>query len=126
MGIRTDMMSVGEAPVAGFDCEALPNVVPDDVEAQRERGFVASGLGWALDGSTGRFVFALPAMTTAIGLIAFEVPVLLAASAIASASGLVGGTLAPRFGRMRVPMCVIRRYSLFDFAPTAGARKGAR
>jgi hypothetical protein len=96
MGIRTDMVSVGEAPVAGFDREALPNVAPEGVEAQRGRAFVASGLGWALDGSTGRFFFALPAMTAALGLIALGVPVVLAASLVASASGgLVGGTLAP-------------------------------
>jgi hypothetical protein len=125
MGIRTDMMSGGEAPVAGFDRDALPNVAPEDVEGQRGRAFVASGLGWALDGSTGRFFFALPAMTAAIGLVALGLPVVLAASLVASASGgQVAGTLAPP---LRPRACADVRdppYALFDLALPAGVRKG--
>jgi hypothetical protein len=29
---------------------AVPNIPPEDVETQRKRAFVASGLGWGLDG----------------------------------------------------------------------------
>jgi hypothetical protein len=34
-----------ETRVAGFEREALPSIAPEDVEAQRRRPFVASGLG---------------------------------------------------------------------------------
>jgi MFS family permease len=73
------------------------------------------------------FSFALPAMTAAIGLAASGRPFVLAASLVVSAFGaLLDGTLATRFGRVRVLMYVVHRYALLDLALQAAARKGAR
>jgi hypothetical protein len=56
------------------------------------------------------FPFARPAMTAAIGLAASGRPFVRAASLVVSAfGGLVDGTLATRFGRVRVLTYVIRR-----------------
>jgi hypothetical protein len=56
---------------------------------------------------------AVPAMTPAIDLAASGGPFVLAASLVASAfGGLRDGTLAVRFGRVRVRMSVVLRYAL--------------
>jgi hypothetical protein len=51
MGIRTDVVSVEETPVAGVEREALPSIAPEDVVIQRLRALSASGRWTA---STGR------------------------------------------------------------------------
>jgi MFS family permease len=99
------------------------NIAPEEVGTQRRRAFIASGLGWALDGfDWTMFAFALPAATAALGMSASDGPFILACSLVASAfGGLVGGTLADRFGRVRVLTYVIFGYALFT-ALTATAQ----
>jgi MFS family permease len=71
------------------------------VETQRKRALMASGLGWGLDGfDWTMFAYALPAITVSLGLSASDGPFVVAFSLVASAfGGVVGGTLADRFGR---------------------------
>ena len=84
---------------------------------------MAAGLGWGLDGfDWTMFAYALPAITTALGMSASEGPFVVACSLVASAfGGVLGGTLADRFGRVRVLTFVILGYSLFT-ALTATAQ----
>lgn len=84
---------------------------------------VAAGIGWGLDGfDWTMFSFALPAMTASLALSASDGPFILACSLAASAfGGLIGGTLADRFGRVRVLTYVILGYALFT-ALTATAQ----
>ena len=100
-----------------------PNIPPEDVEKQRKRAFVASGLGWGLDGfDWTMFAYALPAITVSLGLSASDGPFIVAVSLVASAfGGVIGGTLADRFGRVRVLTFVIVGYSVFT-ALTATAQ----
>lgn len=95
------MVWVGEPPVADYEPEALPNIASEDVEPRSWHAFVAPRRGWALDD------FDWTVIASAFG-------------------GLVGGALADRLAQVRVLMRVICRYSLFDVALPAGARKGAR
>ncbi len=99
------------------------NIPPEEVETQRKRAFVASGLGWGLDGfDWTMFAYALPAITASLSLSASDGPFVVAVSLVASAfGGVVGGTLADRFGRVRVLTFVILGYSLFS-ALTATAQ----
>ena len=99
------------------------NIAPDEVEPQRRRAFVAAGLGWGLDGfDWTMFAYALPAITTALSMSASDGPFVVACSLVASAfGGVLGGTLADRFGRVRVLTFVILGYSLFT-ALTATAQ----
>jgi MFS family permease len=110
----------GQARRAG---EAELNIAPEEVGRQRRRAFVASGLGWGLDGfDWTMFAFALPAATASLGMSASDGPFILACSLVASAfGGLVGGTLADRFGRVRVLTYVIAGYAIFT-ALTATAQ----
>jgi MFS family permease len=91
------------------------NIRPEEVGEQRRRAFVAAGLGWGLDGfDWTMFGYALPAITTALSLSESQGPFLVAFSLVASAfGGVVGGTLADRYGRVRVLTFVILGYSLF-------------
>ncbi len=116
-------MSVSGTSGARPEHETELNIAPEEVDTQRRRAFVASGLGWALDGfDWTMFAFALPAVTAALGLSASDGPFVLACSLVASAAGgLVGGTLADRFGRVRVLTYVIFGYALFT-ALTATAQ----
>ncbi len=103
--------------------ELEPNISPQEEDTQRRRAFVASGLGWGLDGfDWTMFAYALPAITVSLGLSASEGPFIVAFSLVASAfGGIVGGTLADRFGRVRILTFVILGYSLFT-ALTATAQ----
>lgn len=80
------------------------NIAPDEVPRYRRRAFLASGLGWGLDGfDWTMFAYALPAISSSLGLSASKGPFVVACSLVASAfGGVVGGTLADRFGRVRV------------------------
>jgi len=99
------------------------NIPPEEVETQRNRAFVASGLGWGLDGfDWTMFAYALPAITASLSLSESEGPFVVVCSLVASAfGGVIGGTLADRFGRVRVLTFVILGYSLFT-ALTATAQ----
>ena len=99
------------------------NIPPEEVETQRKRAFVASGLGWGLDGfDWTMFAYALPAITVSLSLSESDGPFIVAFSLVASAfGGVVGGTLADRFGRVRVLTFVIVGYSVFT-ALTATAQ----
>jgi MFS family permease len=60
------------------------------------------------------FAYALPAITASLSLSESDGPFVVAVSLVASAfGGVVGGTLADRFGRVRVLTFVILGYSLF-------------
>jgi MFS family permease len=74
------------------------NITPEEADRQRPRAFIASGLGWGLDGfDWTMFAYALPAMTAALGLSESDGPFVVAFSLVASAfGGVVGGTLADR------------------------------
>jgi MFS family permease len=99
------------------------NIAPEEVDEQRRRAFVAAGLGWGLDGfDWTMFAYALPAITAALSLSESDGPFIVACSLVASAfGGVLGGTLADRFGRVRVLTFVILGYSLFT-ALTATAQ----
>jgi MFS family permease len=91
------------------------NIPPEEVDTQRKRAFVASGLGWGLDGfDWTMFAYALPAITASLSLSESDGPFVVAFSLVASAfGGVVGGTLADRFGRVRTLTFVILGYSVF-------------
>ena len=103
------------------------NIPPEEVETQRKRAFVASGLGWGLDGfDWTMFAYALPAITASLSISASDGPFVVAVSLVASAfGGVVGGTLADRFGRVRVLTFVILGYSLFTRSYGDGAEPRA-
>ena len=107
-------MAESEAPPPGQDDVEL-NIPPDEVDQQRKRAFVASGLGWGLDGfDWTMFAYALPAITVSLSLSPSDGPFIVAFSLLASAfGGVVGGTLADRFGRVKVLTFVILGYSVF-------------
>jgi MFS family permease len=109
--------------LSGTHETAIENIPPQEVAADRRRAFVATGLGWGLDGfDWTMFAYALPAITSSLGLSASDGPFIVACSLVASAfGGVVGGTLADRFGRVRVLTIVILAYSLFT-ALTATAQ----
>jgi MFS family permease len=101
--------------VEAHERETELNIAPEEVSTQRRRAFVAAGLGWGLDGfDWTMFAYALPAITTALSLSESQGPFVVAFSLVASAfGGVIGGTLADRFGRVRVLTFVILGYSLF-------------
>jgi MFS family permease len=115
-------MAESEAPPPRQDDVEL-NIPPDEVDTQRKRAFVASGLGWGLDGfDWTMFAYALPAITVSLSLSPSDGPFVIAFSLVASAfGGVVGGTLADRFGRVKVLTFVILGYSVFS-ALTATAQ----
>jgi MFS family permease len=100
-----------------------PNIRPEEVKTQRKRASVAAGLGWGLDGfDWTMFAYALPAITASLSLSESDGPFVVAFSLVASAfGGVIGGTLADRFGRVRVLTFVIVGYSVFT-ALTATAQ----
>jgi hypothetical protein len=56
-------MAESEAPPPQQDDVEL-NIPPEEVDTQRRRAFVPSGLGWGLDGfDWTMFAYALPAIT---------------------------------------------------------------
>jgi MFS family permease len=116
-------MAVSDTVSPAREREPELNIAPEEVGTQRKRAFVASGLGWGLDGfDWTMFAFALPAITASLGLAESDGPFVVAASLVASAfGGVIGGTLADRFGRVRVLTFVILGYSLFT-ALTATAQ----
>lgn len=88
----------------------------DDVSSpEAKRAYVASGIGWGLDGLTWTmYGFALTAIIPVLGISAGAVGWITAASIVASAfGGAVAGSLADRFGRVRVLTYVILGYCLF-------------
>lgn len=107
----------------GHERETELNIAPEEVPTQRKRAFVAAGLGWGLDGfDWTMFAYALPAITAALSLSPSQGPFVVAFSLVASAfGGVIGGTLADRFGRVRVLTFVIIGYSVFT-ALTATAQ----
>ncbi len=100
--------------MSGVDDTEL-NSAPGELSRYRRRAFVATGLGWGLDGfDWTMFAYALPAISASLGLSASKGPFVVACSLVASAvGGVVGGTLADRFGRVRVLTVVILAYALF-------------
>ena len=100
-----------------------PNFPREEIKTQRRRASVAAGLGWGLDGfDWTMFAYALPAITASLSLSESDGPFVVAFSLVASAfGGVVGGTLADRFGRVRVLTFVIVGYSVFT-ALTATAQ----
>ncbi len=88
----------------------------DEVSSpEARRAYVASGIGWGLDGLTWTmYGFALTAIIPVLGISAGAVGWITAASIVASAfGGAVAGSLADRFGRVRVLTWVILGYCLF-------------
>lgn len=126
-GYPNGVVSVGEPSVADYEPEVLPSIASEDVEPRRWHALVAPGRA-ALDAFDWPvFAFALPAPTAVTGSAASARRFMPGASLDASAfDRLAGGALADRLARVRVLMRVIHRYSLFDAAPPAAARKGAR
>jgi MFS family permease len=82
---------------------------------EARRAYVASGIGWGLDGLTWTmYGFALTAIIPVLGISAGAVGWITAVSIVASAlGGAVAGSLADRFGRVRVLTWVILGYCLF-------------
>lgn len=82
---------------------------------EARRAYVAAGIGWGLDGLTWTlYGFALTAIIPVLGISAGAVGWITAASIVASAvGGAVAGSLADRFGRVRVLTWVILGYCLF-------------
>lgn len=82
---------------------------------EAKRAYLASGIGWGLDGLTWTmYGFALTAIIPVLGISAGAVGWITAASIVASAlGGAVAGSLADRFGRVRVLTWVILGYCLF-------------
>ncbi|MFK2825758.1 MFS transporter [Bacillus sp. B190/17] len=92
-----------------------------NIEARR--AFIASGLGWGLDGFTfTMFALALPGILIALNMDVAQGGWITTFSLLASAAGgITGGMLADRFGRARVLMFVILAFSVFT-ALTATAQ----
>lgn len=92
-------------------------------DQQRKRAFIATGLGWGLDGfDYTMFALALPALLISLNLTVAEGGVVTTASIVASAfGGIAGGYLADRFGRARVLQYIILSFSLLT-ALTATAQ----
>jgi MFS family permease len=82
---------------------------------EARRAYVASGIGWGLDGLTWTlYGFALTAIIPVLGVSTRGAGWITAASIVASAlGGAVAGSLADRFGRVRVLTWVILGYCLF-------------
>lgn len=82
---------------------------------EARKAYIASGIGWGLDGLTWTlYGFALTAIIPVLGITAGAVGWITAASIVASAvGGAVAGSLADRFGRVRVLTWVILGYCLF-------------
>ncbi len=87
------------------------------MEKMERRAFIASSLGWGLDGfDFTMFSLALPALLTALTISVADSGFVTTSSLIASAiGGVVGGTLADKYGRARVLMFVVLAFSLFTF-----------
>ncbi|RST76478.1 MFS transporter [Siminovitchia acidinfaciens] len=87
------------------------------------RAFIASGLGWGLDGFTfTMFALALPGILVGMNMTVAQGGWITTYSLLASAvGGILGGMLADRFGRARVLMYVILAFSVFT-ALTATAQ----
>ncbi|HTU00372.1 MAG TPA: MFS transporter [Candidatus Sulfotelmatobacter sp.] len=85
------------------------------MEKMERRAFVASSLGWGLDGfDFTMFALALPALLKGLSISVADTGFVTTSSLIASAlGGIIGGVLADRFGRARVLMFVIGGFSLF-------------
>lgn len=82
---------------------------------EAKRAYIASGIGWGLDGLTWTlYGFALTAIIPVLGISAGAVGWITASSIVASAvGGALAGSLADRFGRVRVLTWVILGYCLF-------------
>jgi MFS family permease len=79
------------------------------------RAYVAAGIGWGLDGLTWTlYGFALTTVMPLLGITSRTAGWITAASIVASAfGGAIAGSLADRFGRVRVLTWVILGYCLF-------------
>ncbi len=95
--------------------EANPVTSATTSSPAAKRAYVAAGIGWGLDGLTWTlYGFALTAIVPVLGISTGTVGWITAASIIASAlGGAVAGSLADRFGRVRVLTWVILGYCLF-------------
>ncbi|VEF47199.1 major facilitator family transporter [Bacillus freudenreichii] len=93
----------------------------NNIEARR--AFLASGLGWGLDGFTfTMFGLALPGILAGLNMTVAQGGWITTYSLLASAlGGILGGMLADRFGRARVLAYVILAFSVFT-ALTATAQ----
>lgn len=91
------------------------SIAPEDSTPDARRAYVAAGIGWGLDGLTWTiYGFALTAIIPVLGISTGAVGWITAASIVASAlGGAVAGSLADRFGRVRVLTWVILGYCLF-------------
>jgi MFS family permease len=87
------------------------------MEKMERRAFMASSLGWGLDGfDFTMFSLALPSLLAALTISVADSGFVTTSTLIASAiGGIVGGTLADKYGRARVLMFVVAGYSLFTF-----------
>jgi MFS family permease len=85
------------------------------MKAEARRAFIASGLGWGLDGFTyTMFALALPGILVALDLTVAQGGWITTSSIVASAvGGIIGGVLADRFGRARVLCYIILAFSIF-------------
>ena len=91
------------------------SATPELSTPEAKRAYVAAGIGWGLDGLTWTmYGFALTAIIPVLGISTGAVGWITAASIVASAlGGAVAGSLADRFGRVRVLTWVILGYCLF-------------
>jgi len=85
------------------------------MEKMERRAFIASSLGWGLDGfDFTMFALALPALLKALSISVADTGFVTTSSLVASAlGGIIGGVLADRYGRARILMFVIGGFSLF-------------
>jgi len=93
----------------------------------RRRAITAAGLGWGLDGFTWTmYGFALTAALPVLGMTTAMAGWVTAVSIVASAlGGVICGSLADRFGRVRVLTWVIVGYSVFT-SLTATSQDGTQ
>lgn len=87
------------------------------MEKMERRAFIASSLGWGLDGfDFTMFSLILPTLLAALTISVADSGFVTTSTLIASAiGGVTGGALADRYGRARILMFVVAGYSLFTF-----------
>jgi MFS family permease len=84
------------------------------MNSEARRAFIATGLGWGLDGFTfTMFALALPAILVSFNMTVAQGGLITTTSIIASAfGGIVGGVLADRYGRAKVLAYIVLLFSV--------------